>query len=116
MVCLASSLDAKHDTTIEKIKIISQRVHDFPQMIKQSQSKFLDANYKKIVNGVTLFLHYCRKESLRLGFMVAYHSGSRYRVDAKNEFDYAISSSHSGSLKYVFFHNIYADDPIKQNW
>ena len=85
-------LEAKHSMTLEKVKITSQRVHDFPQMIKQSRQKVLEVNYNKIVGVVcgTLFPDDCRKEALRLGLMVVYPSGSRYAVNGKNEFDYAI--------------------------
>jgi hypothetical protein len=75
-------LEAKHAMTDEKIETIAERVKQFPKMIKRSD---FNVKYSKIVGVAcgTLFPIDCREEAHRLGLMVVYPSGSRYRVDEK---------------------------------
>jgi hypothetical protein len=85
-------LEAKHAMTVEKVKKIAERVNQFPKMIQLSSQKMFNAKYSKIVGVAcgTQFPDGCREEAHRLGLMVVYPSGSRYRVDGKVEFDYTI--------------------------
>ncbi|KAK6094636.1 hypothetical protein MT418_004924 [Batrachochytrium dendrobatidis] len=85
-------LEAKHAMTVEKVEKIAERVNQFPKIIKLLSQKILNAKYSKIVGVAcgTRFPDGCRKEAHRLGLMVVYPSGSRYRVDGKVEFDYTI--------------------------
>ena len=85
-------LEAKHAMTVEKVKKITERVNQFPKMIQLSSQKMFNAKYRKIVGVAcgTRFPDGCREEAHRLGLMVVYPSGSRYRVDGKVEFDYTI--------------------------
>ena len=78
-------LEAKHVMKVEKIKTIAERVKQFPKIIEQSSKKVFDVKYSKIVGVAcgTLFPIDCREEAHRLGLMVMYPSGSRYRVDEK---------------------------------
>jgi hypothetical protein len=73
-------LEAKHTMNVKKIKTISERVKQFPEMIEQA-----DFKYSKIVGVAcgTLFPIDCRQEAHRLGLMVMYPSGSRYGLDKK---------------------------------
>jgi len=85
-------LEAKHSVSIEKIKKIADRVKKFPQIMKLSAEKVFDVKDRKIVGIAcgTRFPSGCREEAHRLGLMAVYPSGSRYRVDGKIDFDYAI--------------------------
>ena len=85
-------LEAKHSMSIEKVKKIADRVKQFPQIMKLSAEKVFDVKDRKIVGIAcgTRFPSGCREEAHRLGLMAVYPSGSRYRVDGKIDFDYAI--------------------------
>ncbi|KAH6582233.1 hypothetical protein BASA50_008030 [Batrachochytrium salamandrivorans] len=85
-------LEAKHSMSIEKVKKIADRVKQFPQIMKLSAGKVFDVKDRKFVGIAcgTRFPSGCREEAHRLGLMVVYPSGSRYRVDGKIDFDYAI--------------------------
>jgi len=85
-------LEAKHSMSIEKIKKIADRVEQFPQIMNVSAEKVFDVKDRKIVGIAcgTRFPIGCREEAHRLGLIVVYPSGSRYRVDGKIDFDYAI--------------------------
>ena len=85
-------LEAKHTMKIENVKNIAERVNQFPKMIELSSQKMFNAKYSKIVGVAcgTRFPIGCREEAHRLGLMVVYPSGSRYRVDEKIEFDHTI--------------------------
>lgn len=85
-------LEAKHSMSIEKVQKIADRVKKFPEIIKQSANKFFDVKNKKIVGIAcgTRFPLGCREEAHRLGLMIVYPSGCRYKVDGKIDFDYAI--------------------------
>ena len=84
-------LEEKHAITVKKVKSTADRVQQFPKMIELSSQKVLDVKYRKIVGVAcgTQFPEGCREEALRLGLMVIYPSGSRYRVDCKINFDSA---------------------------
>jgi LysM repeat protein len=85
-------LEAKHSMSIEKVMKIADRVKQFPLIMKLSAEKMFDVKDKKIVGIAcgTRFPSGCREEAHRLGLMVVYPSGSRYRVDGKIDFDYII--------------------------
>ncbi|KAI9335899.1 hypothetical protein BDR26DRAFT_865320 [Obelidium mucronatum] len=85
-------LEAKHSMSIEKVNKIADRVKQFPQIMKLSAEKVFDGKHRKIAGIAcgTRFPGGCREEAHRLGLMVVYPSGSRYRVDGKIDFDYAI--------------------------
>jgi hypothetical protein len=85
-------LEAKHSMTDETLKKIAERVEKFPKMIEQSLQKEFDVTKRKVV-GVACGIQFpesCRQLAHRVGLMVVYPSGSRYKVDDETNFNYVL--------------------------